>query len=92
MKYYNADELANMFNVHKETIKREVARNKLRCFKVGTELRFTQEHVDEYTNVVNLGRTTRELELEEELEKLKIVMSRKNSFIEIIKDEIIKLN
>jgi len=90
LKYFKTENLAEMFSVHKETIKREVARNNLKCFKVGSELRFTQEHVDEYTNVINNGKTTREIELEEEIEKLNKLIEQRDHFIQLIKNEVIK--
>lgn len=91
MRYYTVDELAKMFEVHPETIKREVRRNKLLCFKVGTELRFTQEHIDSYTNILNQGKTTREIELEEEIEFLKRQLAEKEGFINKIKAELLRL-
>lgn len=91
MKYYTVNDLAEQFRVHPETIKREVSRNNLECFKVGKELRFTQEHVDRYTNVKSFGKTTREIELEQELLALKHILEQKEKFINIIKNEVIKL-
>lgn len=91
MKYYKVKDLAEMFDVHPETIKREVARNKLQFFKVGTDLRFTQQHVDEYTNVICFGKTTREIELEEEITRLKEELVKKDEFLNLIKTELIKL-
>lgn len=81
-----------MFKVHPETIKREVARNNLECFKVGSELRFTQEHVDNYTNVTLTGKTTRELQLEKELESTKAQLKERDCFIQSIQIGLIKLN
>ncbi|MDD3224743.1 MAG: helix-turn-helix domain-containing protein [Clostridium sp.] len=92
MKYYETKELAEMLHVHPETIKREVQRNKLQCFKVGSELRFTQDHVDEYTNAINFGKTTREIELEKEIEMLNEQIHEQYDFINIVKTELIKLN
>lgn len=92
MKYYTVDELSQMFAVHPETIKREVRRKNLHCFKVGTELRFTQEHVDSYTNVINQGKTTREIELERELDDIRKQLAEKDGFINKFKVELLKLN
>lgn len=80
-----------MFHVHKETIKREIQRNRLKCFKVGSEIRFSQEHVDEYTNVLNSGKTTREIELEKEIGQLNEQLEERNSFIDFVKKELIKI-
>lgn len=90
MKYYTTKELAELFQVHPETIKREVQRRNLQCFKVGTELRFSQEQVDEYTNVMNQGKTTREIELEKENAELRETLFKKESAINSIKNEVLK--
>lgn len=91
MKYYEVEDLAEMFHVHKETIKREVQRNRLQCFKVGSEIRFSREHVDEYTNILNSGKTTREIELEEKIDQLNEQLEERNIFINFVKKELIKL-
>lgn len=92
MKYYTVNDLAEQFRVHPETIKREVSRNNLEYFKVGTELRFSQEHVDRYTNVKRFGKTVRELELEQEVLNLNKLLRQQEQFIELIKNELIKLS
>jgi len=92
MSCYTVTELAEELKVHPETIKREVNRNKLRHFKVGTELRFKQEHVDEYTNVLRYGKTTKEIELEKEIEELKLLIDEKDNFINVVRTELLKMN
>ncbi|WP_040209820.1 helix-turn-helix domain-containing protein [Clostridium polynesiense] len=92
MKYYTVNELAEQLKVHPETIKREIYRNNLRAFKVGSELRFTQESVDDYTNALNRGKTTREIELEDQIVQLKKALSEKEKFIELIKLELLKIS
>ncbi|WP_040210282.1 helix-turn-helix domain-containing protein [Clostridium polynesiense] len=90
MKYYKVDGLAELFNVHADTIKREVQRNNLKCFRVGKEIRFTQESIDDYTNVVNNGKTTREVELENKIEELQNQICDMKAALNRIKNEIIK--
>lgn len=92
MKYYKIPDLAKMFDVHPETIKREIQRNRLKYFKVGRDIRFTQEHVDEYTNVTKFGKTTREIELEKSNEQLEKELSVKDELINLIQNQIIKFN
>jgi excisionase family DNA binding protein len=92
LKYYETKEVAEMFQVHPETIKREVQRHRLQCFKVGTELRFTQDHIDQYTNVIQFGKTTREIELEQENEQLRLILANKDKTLENIKTELLKAN
>lgn len=91
MKYYTVAELAEQLQVHPTTIKREVSRNNLGHFKVGTEIRFTQEHVDQYTNVMQFGKTKREIELEKKVQALESALEEKNNFIHLIKDEVLKI-
>ncbi|KPU42194.1 hypothetical protein OXPF_39730 [Oxobacter pfennigii] len=69
-KYYTAKELAAMFNVTTVTIKKEFERKKLNGFLVGNELRCSQRDVDEYTNFLKYGKTSKEIELEGEVENL----------------------
>lgn len=85
MRIFTTRDLANLFQVSPATIRREVERERLRCFYVGNEARFTQQHIDEYTRVVEFGKTTRELELEEEMEKLQEAIKEKEVVIENIK-------
>lgn len=87
---YTIKEVAKMFHVSEATIRREIERGNLRCFKVGNEARFTTVHLEEYTNVRNLGKTTREMELEKEIEELKVVIENKNKIIDDIKNLLLK--
>lgn len=89
-KIYTIKEVAKMFHVSEATIRREIERGNLRCFKVGNEARFTTVHLEEYTNVRNLGKTTREMELEKEIEDLKVVIENKNKIIDDIKNLLLK--
>lgn len=91
MKYYTVLELAEQLKVHPTTIKREVSRNNLGHFKIGTEIRFTQEHVDQYTNVMQFGKTTREIEQEKQIQDLEDALEEKNNFIKLIKNEVLKI-
>mgnify|MGYP004446912753 CR=1 FL=1 len=49
-KIYTVNDLANLFNVTRDTILRYVRTKKIRSFKVGNYIRFTQEMVDEFIN------------------------------------------
>ena len=89
-KIYTVKDLAKIFGVSDVTIRREIERGKLRCFYVGNEARFTTVHLEEYTNVRNLGKTTREMELEKEIEELKVVIENKNKIIDDIKNLLLK--
>lgn len=90
--YYTVKDLASMFQVHVETIRREVKKGNLKCFHVGNEPKFTQQQVDDYTGVLNYGKTTRELQLEKELEELKAQLKERDTFIQSIQVGLIKLN
>lgn len=92
MKYYTVNELATIFNVHPETIKREVARKNLGHFRIGSEIRFTQEHVDEYTHVTKFNKTLKEMELEKELEELTAKLKEKDRLLEMIRSEVMRLS
>ena len=85
MEVFTTKELATMFDVSGETIRREVERKKLKCFKVGNEARFTQYHIDEYTQIKNLGKTQKELDLEEEKEQLYKIIQEKDKLLDNIK-------
>lgn len=90
LRIYTVKEVAELFGVSEATIRREVERGKLRCFKVGNESKFTQYHLDEYTNIKNFGKTQRELDLEAEKEQLLEVIKAKDKVIENIKNLILK--
>lgn len=89
-KIYTSTELAEILGVTSETIRREIKRNRLKCFYVGNEARFTQVHIEEYMNIKNFGMTEREMELVAEKEKLIEVIAQKDKVIENIKDFILK--
>lgn len=89
-KIYKVKEVAEMFNVTPQTIRNEIKRDRLKCFYVGDEARFTMAHLEDYTRVRNLGKTTRELELEKEKEELLEVIKSKDKVIENIKNLILK--
>ena len=86
VRIYTTKEVADLFGVSDATIRNEVARERIGYFKVGNENRFTQYHIDEYTQIKNLGRTEREIALEEEKEKLLEVIEGKDLLIRNIKD------
>lgn len=90
MKCYTVKQAAEILNVNPQTIKREIERNKLHCFRVGNEIRLAQQHLDEYANVGGYGKTAREIELEEEIERLKKALSEKDNTINNIKTEILR--
>ena len=90
METYTTTDLAEMFKVSSATIRNEIERGRLKCFKVGNESRFTQFHIDEYTNVRNFNKTTREIELEVENEKLLEVIKVKDEVLETIKNTLLK--
>lgn len=89
-KIYTVKEIAEILSVSDETIRREIKRNKLRCFYVGNEARFTQVHLEEYMNIKNFGMTQRELELEQEKEELLQVIAEKDKTLQNIKSFILK--
>lgn len=89
-KIYTVKEVAEMFNVSDATVRREIERGNLRCFKVGNEARFTMVHLEEYANIKELGKTTRELELEKQIEELKMVIESKDKLIDNIKNLLLK--
>lgn len=89
-KIYTVKEVAELFNVSTATILREIKRQNLRCFTVGNESRFTQYHLDEYTNIKDFGKTQREMDLEKEKEELLEVIKAKDQVIENIKNVILR--
>lgn len=90
MKIYTTKEVADLFNVSDVTIRREVEKGNLSGFKVGNENRFTQYHIDQYTQIKNLGKTQRELDLEEEKERLLEVIESKEQLISNIKNMLLQ--
>lgn len=90
VKIYNVREVAELFGVSESTIRREVARGKLECFKIGNENKFTMYHLEQYTNVKELGKTKREMELEKEREKLLKIIEDKEQIISNVKDLLLK--
>lgn len=87
---YTVKELAKILGVSDVTVRNEIDRGKLPCFRVGNEARFTQHHVDTYMNIKNFGKTQRELELEEEKEELLEVIKSKDRLIDNIKNLILQ--
>lgn len=90
VKIYNVREVAELFEVSEATIRREVTRGNLECFKIGNESRFTMYHLEQYTNVKELGKTKREMELEEEKERLQEIIREREETISNIKDLLLK--
>ena len=61
-KIYTTQDLAEIFYASDATIRNEIKRKKIKLFLCGgNEARFTQVHLEDYMNVRNLGKTTREL-------------------------------
>lgn len=89
METYTTSDLAEMFKVSSNTIRREIGRERLHCFYVGNEARFTQFHIDQYTNIINFKKTTKELELEAENERLLEVIKAKDKVLETIKNTLL---
>lgn len=91
MEYFKVKDLAEMFGVSTATIKKEYERKKLNGFFVGNELRFTQRDIDDYTNIVRYGKTTREIQLENEVKELKKIIADKDSIIKNVELSILKI-
>lgn len=89
-KIYTTTDLAKMFDTSSATIRREIERERLKCFYVGNEARFTQVHLEAYMNIRNFGMTEREMELVAEKEQLLEVIKEKDQVIESIKNFILK--
>lgn len=49
MKKYSVDELANMFDVHPETIRRMLKRGEIKGYKFGREWRVNEDELKKYT-------------------------------------------
>lgn len=90
VKVYTTKEVAEIFNVSEATIRREVERGNLESFKIGVENRFTMYHLEQYANVKELGKTKREMDLEEEKEKLLRTIQEKEKTISDIKNLLLK--
>lgn len=89
-KIYNVREIAEIFGVSDATIRREVERGSLKSFKIGNESKFTMYHLEQYTQVKELGKTKREKELEEEREELLEIIRDKERIISNVKDLLLK--
>mgnify|MGYP000967478781 CR=1 FL=1 len=81
MDVFTTSDVAKILKISSATVRREIERGKLKCFYVGNEARFTHIHLDEYTNIRNFKKTTRELELEKEIERLSEVIKKKDLII-----------
>jgi hypothetical protein len=77
---YTIKEVAEMFKSCTKTIKAEFERGKLGGFYLGNELRFRQEHIDEYTKTIQDGKSVRERALEELVSKL----SKENTELRVL--------
>lgn len=91
MEYFKVKDLAEMFDVSTLTIRREFERKKLNGFHVGNELRFTQRDIDNYTNIVRYGKTTREIQLEDEIKELKRKLEERDRIIKDLKSYVFKI-
>jgi len=47
-KWYNSTKAAELLSVHSETIRRYVREGKLDCGRVGNQLRFSEDMLDEF--------------------------------------------
>lgn len=90
VKIYSIKEVAELFGVSEATISREIERGKLECFKVGNLSKFTMYHLEQYANVKELGKTKREMELEEEKEELRKIIRDRERTISNIKNLLLK--
>lgn len=90
MEVFTTTDLAEMFQVSSATIRNEIERGRLKCFKVGNEARFTHFHIDQYTDILNFKKTTKELELEAENKRLLEVIKAKDEVLENIKNTLLK--
>lgn len=73
MKVYRIAEVADIVQSHPETVKNEIKRNRLQCFKVGSEYRITEQALEDYLGVIaNNYKTQHEVELEKEKENVKL--------------------
>ena len=92
MQFYTAKEIAEMLKINPLTVKREYDRGKLNGFYVGNELRVSAQDFDDYTRLKSHQKTSREIELEREIEKLKAELRGKESTINSIKNILLKDN
>ena len=90
METYTTSNLADIFKVSSATIRNEIEKGRLKCFKVGNEARFTQFHIDQYTYVRNFNKTTREIALEAENTKLLEDIKVKDQVLESIKNTLLQ--
>ena len=92
MKVYKIAEVADIVQSHPETVKNEIKRNRLQCFKVGSEYRITEQALEDYLGVIaNNYKTQREVELEKENVKLKQKLGMYEGTISSIKNNILTL-
>ncbi len=47
-KWYTSGQAAELLNVHSETIRRYVREGRLECGRIGHQLRFTEEMLDDF--------------------------------------------
>ena len=91
MKFYTAKEIAELLKVHPTTIIREYQRGNLNGFMVGNELRVIDQEFDDYCKIRERQKTSREIQLENELAAMKMELDKRNEIINMIKNELLKL-
>ena len=90
MEVFTTTELAEMLQVSSATVRSEIKKGRLNCFYVGVEARFTKFHIDQYTDIINFKKTSKELELEAENERLLEVIKAKDEVLETIKNTLLR--
>lgn len=67
IKLMTVDQLAEFLQVSTETIRRYTRSGKLKCVKVGHQMRFTKEQIDAFLNA-NVAPETTEADSSEDLQ------------------------
>lgn len=80
-----------ILKVTETTVRREIERNRLICFKVGTDIRISENALLDYMNIkANKGMTLKEAQLEKELLNTKKENERLKNIMDKIKGNILE--
>lgn len=89
MRAYTIKQVAEFCQVTVATIRKEIDRNRLKCFYVGADPRISEEELARYMDVIaNNYKTSKEVELEKENAALRDKYNRLVKHVEDFKNGI----
>lgn len=93
MKVYKVKEVADILQIHFNTVKSEINKGRLHGVKVGSEWRITETALAEYLDVIaNDYKTENEVKLEKENIQLKSEIDKYKNIVYGINSMLIKAN